>query len=181
MHARLQSAESRRTRDAGKRGAEPEGREFKANSKTRSFTKIPKSRPFGVNWGRTNAKQWYGVSVECQWSVPARIWPILPMVFLSRPPLARQLPKNIGLSMKALRVHKWGSDDSFCRSPVPFARPLELRSAGDRLSSCQLCLVESSTLVPRPETDILTESMSKQDSGALRSSRVVTVVSLPRS
>ena len=29
--------------------------------------------------------------------------------------------------------HKWGSDDSFCQSPVPFARPLELRSAGDRL------------------------------------------------
>ena len=29
--------------------------------------------------------------------------------------------------------HKWGPDDSFCRSPVPFARPLELRSAGDRL------------------------------------------------
>ena len=26
--------------------------------------------------------------------------------------------------------HKWGSDDSFCRSPIPFARPLELRSAG---------------------------------------------------
>ena len=26
------------------------------------------------------------------------------MVFLSRPPLTRQLPKNIGLSMKALRV-----------------------------------------------------------------------------
>ena len=29
--------------------------------------------------------------------------------------------------------HKWGPDDSFCRSPVPFARPLKLRSAGDRL------------------------------------------------
>ena len=40
--------------------------------------------------------------------------------------------------------HKWGPDDSFCRSPVPFARPLELRNAGDRLVSCQLCLIESS-------------------------------------
>ena len=29
--------------------------------------------------------------------------------------------------------HKWGPDDSFCRSPAPFARPFELRSAGDRL------------------------------------------------
>ena len=45
----------------------------------------------------------WGVS-RTPMSVPARIWPILPMVFLSRPPLARQLPKNIGLSMKALRV-----------------------------------------------------------------------------
>ena len=49
-------------------------------------------------------KQWYGVAVECQWSVPVGIWPILPMVLLSQPPWARQLPKNIGLSMKALRV-----------------------------------------------------------------------------
>ena len=32
-----------------------------------------------------------------------------------------------------LTRHTWGPDDSFCRSPVPFARPLELRSAGDRL------------------------------------------------
>ena len=47
-------------------------------------------------------KQWYGVAVEYQWSVPAGIWPILPMVFLSQTPWARQLPKNIGLSMQVL-------------------------------------------------------------------------------
>ena len=125
------------------------------------------------------AKQWYGqLSVECQWSVPARIWHILPMpvvtvtewCFCPDPPwqcLARQLPKNIGLSMKALRVLisiNGGRMTAFVNpSPVPFhkvrvrgkvlvcapeatvpspvaffARPLELRNAGDRLSSCQL-------------------------------------------
>ena len=47
-------------------------------------------------------KQWYGVAVECQWSVTVGIWPILPMVLLSQPPWARQLPKNIGLSMQVL-------------------------------------------------------------------------------
>ena len=47
-------------------------------------------------------KQWYGVAAECQWSVPVGIWPILPMVLLSQPPWARQLPKNIGLSMQVL-------------------------------------------------------------------------------
>ena len=64
--------------------------------------------------------------------------------------------------------HKWGSDDSFCRSPVPFARPLELRSAGDRLSSCQLCLVESSRpLDPKLTLQIvLTESMSLHANGS---------------
>ena len=59
--------------------------------------------------------------------------------------------------------HKWGSDDSFCRSSVPFARPLELRSAGDRLSSCQLCLIERSRPLDPKLTlqNVLTESMSK--------------------
>ena len=64
--------------------------------------------------------------------------------------------------------HKWGPDDSFCRSPVPFARPLELRSAGDRLSSCQLCLVESSRPLDPKLTlqNVLTESMSKHANGS---------------
>ena len=47
-------------------------------------------------------RQWYGVAVECQWPVPVGIWPILPIMLLSQPPWARQLPNNIGLPMQAV-------------------------------------------------------------------------------
>ena len=55
--------------------------------------------------------------------------------FCPNPPLGKTAAKKYWPSYASggRARHKWGPDDSFCRFPVPFARPLELRSAGDRL------------------------------------------------